>query len=224
MSSESRTGTDRWSDPRAIFGAVGNADRKEEPGGSGSSASSGEVTRLLAELQRDAGSMRAAERLFPIVYEQLRSLADSQLRRERADHTLQPTALVHEAFLKLVGQENARFESRSHFLAIAATAMRRVLVHHAEKHGSQKRGGKHEKVRLDAAPDVAAPDGGDAVDLLALDEALGRLAKLDERKSKVVELRYFAGLSIEETAAALESSPETVKRDWEFARVWLLRE
>jgi RNA polymerase sigma factor (TIGR02999 family) len=187
--------------------------------------SSGEVTRLLSELKRGAvAGSGAAERLFPIVYEELRGLAESQLRRERAGHTLQPTALVHEAFLKLVGQEEARFESRSHFFAIAATAMRRVLVHHAEKVRSEKRGGGREKQAIDTGADFAAPDGSDPVDVLALDEALRRLAALDERKAKVVELRFFAGLSVEETAAALAASPATVKRDWEFAKVWLLRE
>jgi RNA polymerase sigma factor (TIGR02999 family) len=182
----------------------------------------GEVTRLLSELERGGGD--AAERLFPIVYEELRALAESQLRRERAGHTLQPTALVHEAFLKLVGQDEARFESRSHFFAIAATAMRRVLVHHAEKVRSAKRGGGRERRPLDAAADLAAPRGSDPVDVIALDEALGRLAELDPRKAKVVELRFFAGLSVEESAAALEASPATVKRDWDFAKVWLLRE
>jgi RNA polymerase sigma factor (TIGR02999 family) len=189
--------------------------------------STGEVTRLLAELQHGgaaAGGGSPAERLFPIVYEELRALADAQLRRERPGHTLQPTALVHEAFLKLVGQDDARFESRSHFFAIAATAMRRVLVHHAEKVKSEKRGGGREKRRLDTAFDFAAPDGSDPVDLIALDGALERLALLDARKAKVVELRFFAGLSVEEAAAALAASPATVKRDWEFAKVWLLRE
>jgi len=179
------------------------------------------VTRLLAELDRGGD---AAQRLFPIVYEELRALAEAQLKRERAGHTLQPTALVHEAFLKLTGQSAAKYESRAHFLAIAATAMRRVLVHHAEKHRSLKRGGDLVRRDVDTAPEMTAPESGDPVDLLALDEALSRLAQLDERKSKVVEMRYFAGLSVEETAAALGSSPATVKRDWEFARVWLLRE
>jgi len=182
----------------------------------------GEVTRLFAELERDGTP--AAERLFPIVYEELRDLAESQLRRERPGHTLQPTALVHEAYLKLFGQQEARFESRSHFLAVAATAMRRVLVRHAEKRASLKRGGERERRSVDTAPEMAAPDHGEPVDLLALDELLQRLAQLDERKAKVVEMRYFAGLSVEETAAALQVSPATVKRDWDFARVWLLRE
>ncbi|MBL8843274.1 MAG: sigma-70 family RNA polymerase sigma factor [Planctomycetes bacterium] len=180
-----------------------------------------EVTRLLADLARGEP---VAELLFPLVYEELRDLASAQLRREKPGHTLQPTALVHEAFLKLAGQERARFESRSHFLAIAATAMRRVLVHHAEKRGSQKRGGGRAREATGALDAVVAPDAGEAVDLLALDEALTRLAALDERKAKVVELRYFAGLSVEEVAEAQGSSPATVKRDWEFARAWLLRE
>ena len=180
-----------------------------------------EVARLLSELDRGGD---AAERLFPIVYEELRTLAEAQLRRERSGHTLQPTALVHEAFLKLVGQRDARYESHSHFLAIAAMAMRRVLVHHAEKRASAKRGGGLARRSVDTGPEIAQPESGDAVDLLALDEALVRLAALDERKAKVVELRFFAGLSVAESAAALGASSATVKRDWEFARVWLLRE
>ena len=170
-----------------------------------------EVARLLSELDRGGD---AAERLFPIVYEELRTLAEAQLRRERSGHTLQPTALVHEAFLKLVGQRDARYESHSHFLAIAAMAMRRVLVHHAEKRASAKRGGGLGRRSVDTGPEIAQPESRDAVDLLAL----------DERKAKVVELRFFAGLSVAESAAALSASPATVKRDWEFARVWLLRE
>jgi RNA polymerase sigma factor (TIGR02999 family) len=138
----------------------------------------GRVARLLAELERGGD---AAERIFPIVYEELRALAEVQLRRERSGHTLQPTALVHEAFLKLVGQKDAHYESRSHFLAIAATAMRRVLVHHAEKRGSAKRGGGRGRQRLDTGPEIALPESNDPVDLLALDEALVRLAALDER-------------------------------------------
>src|SRR5262249_13635911 len=128
------------------------------------------------------------------------------------------------AFLKLVGQKDARYESRSHFLAIAATAMRRVLVHHAEKRGSKKRGGGRDRIRVDTGPEVALPEPSDPVDLLALHDALVRLAALDARKAKVVERRFFAGLSVAEAAAALDASPATVKRDWEFARVWLLRE
>jgi len=182
-----------------------------------------EVARLLAELQR-AGGDAAAARLFPLVYEQLRDLAAKQLQRERRGHTLQPTALVHEAFLKLQGQKDAQLQSRSHLLSVAAMAMRRILVDHAERHGSKKRGGGRERRDVDTVPEIAAPDATDAVDVLALDDALKKLAALDERKAKVVELRWFAGLSVEETAEALASSPATVKRDWEFARAWLLRE
>jgi RNA polymerase sigma-70 factor (ECF subfamily) len=181
-----------------------------------------EVTRLLAELER--GDADAATRLFPIVYDELRALAGGYLRRERPGHTLQPTALVHEAFLKLVGQKDARYESRGHFLAIAATAMRRVLVRHAEKRASAKRGGGQGRADFTALFDVVAPSPLEEIDHVALDQALQRLGALDERKARTVELRYYAGLSVEETAAALATSPATVKRDWEFAKAWLLRE
>lgn len=187
------------------------------------SADGHEITRLLGELERSGGDSAAA-RVFPLLYEQLRELAERQLKRERRDHTLQPTALVNEAFLKLEGQRDAKLRSRSHLLAVVAVAMRRILVDHAQRRGSQKRGGGRERLDLEGATGIAAPDGAPAVDLLALDEALEKLAALDERKAKVVELRWFAGLSVEETAEALASSPATVKRDWEFARAWLLRE
>ena len=182
-----------------------------------------EVTRLLAEMNL-AGGDAAAARLFPLIYEQLRELAEQQLRRERKGHTLQPTALIHEAFLKLRDQRDARLESRSHLLAIAAMAMRRILIDHAERHRSQKRGGGSARRDLDTTPELAAPDAVDPVDVLALDEALVKLAGLDPRKAKVVELRWFAGLSVEDAAEVLDASPATVKRDWEFARAWLLRE
>jgi len=180
-----------------------------------------EVMQLLAELEQGDGD--AATKLFPIVYDELRALAESYLRKERSGHTLQPTALVHEAFLKLVGQKDARYESHGHFLAIAATAMRRVLVRHAEMRASQKRGGGQERRDLASLFDVAAPTPVEEVDHVALDQALDRLAELDERKAKAVELRYYGGLSVEETATALATSPATVKRDWEFAKAWLLR-
>ncbi len=182
-----------------------------------------EVTRLLSEIER--GDTDAAARLFPIVYDELRALADSYLRRERPGHTLQPTALVHEAFLKLADQKSARFESRGHFLAIAAMAMRRVLGRYAERSKSEKRGGKRERTPFTDALDLAAPATVpiEEVDHLALDEALTRLAEADARKARVVELRFYGGLSVEETAAALATSPATVKRDWEFAKAWLLR-
>ena len=182
-----------------------------------------EVTRLLSEIER--GDTDAAARLFPIVYDELRALADSYLRRERPGHTLQPTALVHEAFLKLADQKSARFESRGHFLAIAAMAMRRVLGRYAERSKSEKRGGKRERTPFTDALDLAAPATVpiEEVDHLALDEALTRLAEADARKARVVELRFYGGLSVEETAAALATSPATVTRDWEFAKAWLLR-
>jgi RNA polymerase sigma factor (TIGR02999 family) len=181
-----------------------------------------DVTRLLSELEKGDGD--AASKLFPIVYDELRGLADGCLRRERAGHTLQPTALVHEAYLKLVQQRDARFESRGHFLAIAATAMRRVLVRHAEKRLSKKRGGGARRVDVEEMGELPAPERIDEIDHLALDAALLKLEALDARKSKVVEMRYYAGLSIEETADALGASKATVKRDWEFARAWLLEE
>jgi RNA polymerase sigma factor (TIGR02999 family) len=183
-----------------------------------------DVTRLLARMRSEGGDDAAAARVFPLVYEQLRELAARQLRKERGGHTLQATALVHEAFLKLQHQHEAEFESRSHMLAVAAMAMRRILVDHAERRRSQKRGGGAARGEFEHALEVPAPDTADPVDLIALDEALRALAALDERKARVVELRWFAGLSVEEVAEVLGSSPATVKRDWEFARVWLLRE
>ena len=179
-----------------------------------------DVTRLLAETA--AGHEEAAARLFPIVYDELRRLAASALRRERADHTLQPTALVHEAFLRLVDVPDAQWHDRGHFVAVAARAMRRVLVDHARGRNALKRGSAEVRVPID---DVDVPSGqaGD-VDLVALDDALGRLAAVDERQARIVELRFFGGLTVEETAALIGSSPRTVKRDWHMARAWLRRE
>jgi len=170
-----------------------------------------EVTRLLAELE--AGDGDAASKIFPIVYDELRGLADGYLRRERVGHTLQPTALVHEAWLRLVRDKDTRFESRGHFLAIAATAMRRVLVRHAEKRASQKRGGGAKRVDVEEMGELPAPERIAEVDHLALDAALKRLEARDPRKCKVVEMRYYAGLSVEETATALGASKATIKRD-----------
>lgn len=179
----------------------------------------GDVTRLLDAVNH--GDQSAMGRLLPLVYRELRSMAKDLLRRERAAHTLQPTALVHEAYLKLVGQDRARFESRNHFLAIAATAMRRILVNHARRRNRIRHGGRllreplTESLTIEAEPDV---------DLIALDEAIGRLGTIDPRKVRVVEMRYFAGMSVDQTADVLNVSPATIKRDWEFARAWLLRE
>ena len=176
-----------------------------------------DVTVLLASLS----DSEAAERLLPIVYDELHRLAASQLARERAGHTLQPTALVNEAYLKLVDQTRVAWQGREHFLAVAATAMRRILVDHARGRAAAKRGGKWKKVTL--ASNVALTDSNSALDLVALDEALKALEEHDERMLRVVELRFFAGLSVEQTARVLGVSERTVKGDWRLARAILRR-
>lgn len=173
-----------------------------------------EVTRLLARLGDDG---TATEELLPIVYDELRSIAERCLRGERAGHTLQPTALVHEAFLKLVAQDDASFRNRPQFLGVCAQAMRRILVDAARARRARKRGGDWERVTLSAVPDR----DGDAVDLLALDDALAELLRLSERQGRVVELRYFGGLTIPEAAATLGVSESTVEAEWRVARAWL---
>lgn len=178
---------------------------------------SSEVTRMLREWS--AGDPSAADRLLPLVYDELHRLAAGYLRRERTGHTLQSTALVNEAWMKLADQ-SAPWENRAHFLGVAAQAMRRILVDHARRKGAAKRGGHEARVTL---ADVAAPDGR-SVDLVLLDEALERLAALDERQAKMVTMRFFAGLTVEETAEALGVSEKTVKRDWAAAKAWLHRE
>lgn len=175
-----------------------------------------EVSRLLIEWGR--GDQEALDRLMPLVYDELRRLASRHLRRERPDHTLQTTALVHEAYLELVGQQHANWQNRAQFFAIAAQLMRRILVDYARSHQAAKRGGDYIKLSLDEA---AALSDEKSADLLALDEALDRLANIDPQQSRVVELRVFGGLSVEETAAALGISPRTVKREWSMARAWL---
>ena len=178
-----------------------------------------EVTALLKEWA--AGDRAALERLMPIVYGELRRLAASQLRAERREHTLQPTALVHEAYLRLVGQRSVSWANRAHFFAIAAEMMRRVLVDHARKRRAAKR--NPETVYLDLGPSEIR--GGDRPpDLLALDAALTRLERLDARQAKVVELRFFAGLSVEETAEVVGISTATVKREWKTTRAFLQHE
>lgn len=165
------------------------------------------------------GEDGALDTLMAAVYPELRRIAARQLRAERADHTLQPTALVHEVFLRLIDQERVSWENRAHFLAIAARLTRRVLVDHARRRQAAKRGHGARPMRVD---DVRVSAGaGPRTDLIALDEALDRLAALDSRQARVVELRYFGGLSIEEVAVLLEVSTGTVKRDWESARLWL---
>ena len=181
-------------------------------------AERGDLTGLLAAWSD--GDASSLDRLIPVVYNELRRMAARYLRRERGDHTLQATALVHEAFLKLVDQRHVRWQNRAHFFAIAARLMRRVLVDHARERRYQKRGGDAQRVSLDEG--LAIGPGQDE-DLVALDEALSALGEVDPRKSRVVELRFFGGLSVEETAEALEVSPETVRRDWRLAKSWLLR-
>jgi RNA polymerase sigma factor (TIGR02999 family) len=166
------------------------------------------------------GSPGAVSRLMPVVYTELKALAAGYLRSERADHTLQTTGLVHEAYLKLVDQKRTTFKNRSHFFGIAAQAMRRILVDHARKRRAAKRDGG-QPITLD---DDIAGIAADTDEVLAVDEALERLAAMDPRQARIVELRYFAGMSIEATAEALEISPATVKRDWLSAKAWLQRE
>ncbi len=168
------------------------------------------------------GKPEALDNLLPLVYTELHRQAASFLRRERAGHTLQTTALINEAYLKLIDRRDVNWQSRTHFFAVAAQAMRRILVDYARAKHREKRGGDNVKLSLDDATLVAAKEKG--VDLIALDEALNKLAKFDEQQARVVELRYFSGLSLEETAEALHVSRATVARDWEAARAWLHRE
>ena len=177
-----------------------------------------EITQMLA--QWSAGDAEAAARLIPAVYQELRQLARQYLRQERGDHTLQPTALVHEAYLKLAGQKRAQWQSRTQFFAVAGQLMRRILVDHARAHAAGKRGGQAEHIMLEEA---LVPVQERSAELLALDAALTRLGAVDARKSRVVELRFFAGLTIEETAEAMGLNAATVRRDWTFAKAWLHR-
>jgi len=179
--------------------------------------SPGEVTLLLKELK--LGNRDALPKLIPLVYGELRKLAGHYLQGERMGHTLQPTALVHEAYLRLVEQDHADFQNRTHFLAVAAQLMRRILINYAHARRAAKRGGG--PVRIDVASLDGACDGLQAEEILAVDEAIKRLATLDPRQAQVVELRYFAGLTIEETAEATGVSADTVKRDWITAAAWL---
>jgi len=175
-----------------------------------------DVTELLKLWS--SGHQKALDALLPQIYAELRQLASSYLRRERPNHTLQATALVHEAFVRLVDQRAVRWQNRAHFFGIAAQAMRRILVDHARARGAAKRGDGARPVSLDEALVLTcAPN----VDLLALDEALNRLAALDPQQSRVVELRFFGGLTMEETAEVLQISPATVGREWTMAKAWL---
>lgn len=163
----------------------------------------------------------ALERLVPLVYDELRTIAARAMRRERAGQTIQTTALVHEAYVRLVGDRAFSFQSRAHLLGIAARSMREILIERARARGASKRGSGRERITLDEGHLPDAPRG---VDMLALNEALERLARNDARQARVVELRYFGGMTVEETAAALGVAPATVKRDWTIARAWLFRE
>jgi RNA polymerase sigma factor (TIGR02999 family) len=182
-------------------------------------AASEQVTRLLKCWS--AGDRRALEELVPLIYDELRVLARRHLQRERPGHTLQTTALVHEAYLRLADQRKEDFSGRAHFFAVAAQVMRRVLVDHARRRRATKRGGELAKLSIQ---DVAENTQPRAVDFIALDEALQTLERLDPRQSRVVELRYFGGLSVPEVAEVLGASPATIKRDWVTARAWLRRE
>ena len=182
-------------------------------------ADGSEVTRLLVAWSD--GHAAAGDALMDAVYGELRRMARAYLRRERASHSLAPTALVHEAYLKLVDQQRVEWQNRAHFFAIAARVMRRILVDHARGRASAKRGGGAATLALlDIDARVEAP----GVDILALDAALEKLAGIDERQSRLVELRFFGGMNVEEAAAALGIAPITVKRDWALARTWLYRE
>jgi RNA polymerase sigma-70 factor, ECF subfamily len=182
-------------------------------------SSTAAITQLLHQI--NAGQREAQERLIPIVYGQLRKQAARYMNRERQNHTLEPTALVHEAYLRLIQQQDVTWQDRAHFFALAAQLMKNILVDHARARRAAKRGGIHQFVTLNEA--LAGADERH-IDLLALDEALRRLAAMDPTQTRIVELRFFGGLSVEETAFVLHLSPRTVKRDWSLARAWLFGE
>ncbi len=179
-----------------------------------------EITEMLHDWSD--GKQEALDELLPYVYNELRRQASRYLRRERIGHTLQTTALIHEAYLKLIDQRTVNWQNRAHFFGIAAQAMRRILVDYAKARHREKRGGAGENLPLEEAALMMSGEKG--VDLVALDEALSRLAEFDERQARIVELRYFSGLSIEETAEVLHISPATVKSDWNVAKAWLRHE
>lgn len=177
------------------------------------------ITELL--IKWSEGDQAALEKLTPHVYDELRRLAQSYLRNERSDHTLQATALVHEAYVHLLDMQHVEWKNRGQFIGLAAQMMRHILIDHARKHAAQKRGGGEYRVSLSAAEGISL---GRDVNLLTLDEALSRFAKIDPERSRVVELRFFGGLSIEETADLLKVSTPTIERDWRVARAFLRRE
>jgi RNA polymerase sigma factor (TIGR02999 family) len=183
-------------------------------------SSAGDVTELL--LQWSNGNDVALQRLIPLVYEECRRIAGRQMRGEREEHTLSPTALVNELYLRLVDQRRTTWSNRAQFFGIAAQLMRRVLVDHARARRAEKRDGGRLVVSLEAADDLATPSP--LTDVLAIDEALLRLGQIDPDQQRIVELRFFAGLTVEETAHVLGRSPRTVKREWQLAKAWLFRE
>jgi RNA polymerase sigma factor (TIGR02999 family) len=178
-----------------------------------------EVTKLLVDWSN--GDREALEQLTPLVYGELRRLAGRYLRKERPDHTLQSTALVHEAYLRLIDQRSVKWQNRAHFFGVAAQMIRRILVDHARSRHAVKRGAAAPRLSLDEA--IALPDRKD-LDLVALDDALNSLANIDPQQARIVELRFFTGLTVEETAEVLGISPATVKRDWVTAKAWLYRD
>lgn len=197
----------------------GSADDQLAAGGA--RANQPEVTQLLVRAQ--AGDAKATDELFPIVYQELRELAQRFLRDESRAQTMQATALVHEAYLRLVGPSQTPWENRAHFFGAAARAIRRILTDHARERNRIKRGGGNRPVPLDEDL-VVGGSGDNKTDMVWLDEALTKLASVDEQKARVVELRFFGGLTVEQAALAMGVSPSTVARDWQFARVWLFRE
>jgi RNA polymerase sigma-70 factor, ECF subfamily len=178
-----------------------------------------QVTQMLMDWSR--GNKEALDQLIPVVYQELRRLASGYLRRERSDHTLQPTALINEAYLRLVDQDMPQWESRAHFFGVAARLMRQILVDHARGRAAARRGGDQQKLPLDEVPLFSEEQ---TIELLAFDEALARLAAFDERKCLVIEMRSFGGMDVEETAEALGVSAPTIKREMRLAKAWLLRE
>jgi RNA polymerase sigma factor (TIGR02999 family) len=178
-----------------------------------------QATRMLIDWSN--GNREAAAGLMPLVYDELRRLARSYLQRERADHTLQATGLVHEAYLRLVDQKTTTWQNRAHFFGVAAQLMRRILVDHARRHRTAKRGGDATKVEFDEA---LAPSASRSLDVIALDDALQDLAKLNPQHSQIVELRFFGGMTTDEVAEVLDVSPRTVQREWRMARAWLRRQ
>jgi RNA polymerase sigma-70 factor, ECF subfamily len=192
--------------------------RSPQPEDEGKRPLAGEVSGLLRAWS--GGDREALDRLTPVVYEELRRLARAYLRRERAGHSLQTTALVNEAYMRLVDYKRMEWQNRAHFFAVSAQLMRRILVEHARRH-NLKRGGDVQHVSLEAAAEVG---GARSEDLVALDDAMKALTRLDRRKAQVVEMRFFGGLSVEETAEVLKVSPITVMRDWNTAKAWLYRE